>query len=117
MANCEKPINKLSVIIPVYNEVQTIAEIVKKVKAVDMGKEIIIVDDCSTDGIRGRDSFSRCGSGIRSGIICRLDKNDRDRRCGYCIWVEAFRRKTSACFYVLAFGRESSLELHNQHPF
>jgi glycosyltransferase involved in cell wall biosynthesis len=39
----------LSVIIPVYNEQETIAKIVKKVKAVDIDKEIIIVDDASTD--------------------------------------------------------------------
>jgi glycosyltransferase involved in cell wall biosynthesis len=43
---------KLSVIIPVYNEKQTILKIVRKVKAVDLEKEILIVDDCSTDGTR-----------------------------------------------------------------
>ena len=36
--------------IPVYNEVETIKEIVSRVQAVDLEKEIIIVDDCSTDG-------------------------------------------------------------------
>ena len=41
---------KISVIIPVYNEAKTIAEIVKKVEAVDIDKEIIAVDDGSTDG-------------------------------------------------------------------
>lgn len=41
---------KLSVIIPVYNEKNTIEEIVKRVMAVDIPKEIIIVDDGSTDG-------------------------------------------------------------------
>jgi glycosyltransferase involved in cell wall biosynthesis len=39
----------LTVIIPVYNEQDTILKIVKKVKAVDISKEIIIVDDASTD--------------------------------------------------------------------
>ena len=39
----------LSVIIPVYNEEETILKIVEKVKAVDIDKEIIIVDDASTD--------------------------------------------------------------------
>jgi glycosyltransferase involved in cell wall biosynthesis len=43
---------KLSVIIPVYNEVLTLAEIVRAVRSVDVPKEIIIVDDCSTDGTR-----------------------------------------------------------------
>ena len=43
---------KLSVIIPVFNEKQTLAEIINKVLAVDLEKEIIIVDDFSTDGTR-----------------------------------------------------------------
>lgn len=43
---------KLSIVIPVYNEVNTILEILRRVKAVPIDKEIIIVDDCSTDGTR-----------------------------------------------------------------
>ena len=46
---------KLSIIIPVYNEKNTILEILKKVDGVDFGniqKEIVIVDDHSTDGTR-----------------------------------------------------------------
>jgi len=48
---------KLSIIIPVYNEKKTILEILKRIENVnleDLGfeKEIIIVDDGSTDGTR-----------------------------------------------------------------
>lgn len=43
---------KLSVVIPVYNEMGTIREICDSVKAVEIDKEIILVDDCSTDGTR-----------------------------------------------------------------
>jgi glycosyltransferase involved in cell wall biosynthesis len=44
---------QLSVIIPVYNEKATIEEIVRRVKAAEpQDKEIIIVDDGSTDGTR-----------------------------------------------------------------
>ena len=43
---------KLSVVIPVYNEERWIREVVRRVRAVDIPKEIIIVDDCSTDGTR-----------------------------------------------------------------
>ncbi|MBI2842965.1 MAG: glycosyltransferase family 2 protein [Armatimonadetes bacterium] len=41
---------KLSVIIPVYNEKANIAAVIDAVKAVDLPKEIIVVDDGSTDG-------------------------------------------------------------------
>jgi glycosyltransferase involved in cell wall biosynthesis len=41
---------KLSVVIPAYNESATIEEIVSRVQAVPVNKEIIIVDDASTDG-------------------------------------------------------------------
>jgi glycosyltransferase involved in cell wall biosynthesis len=43
---------KLSIVIPVYNEERTIAEILGRVAALPVGKEIIIVDDCSRDGTR-----------------------------------------------------------------
>lgn len=43
---------KLSVVIPVYNELHTLREIVDRVRAVDVPKEIILVDDFSTDGTR-----------------------------------------------------------------
>ena len=43
---------KLSVIIPVYNERETVEEIVRAVLAVGRAYEIILVDDGSTDGTR-----------------------------------------------------------------
>lgn len=46
---------KLSIIMPVYNEKATLAEILRRVQAVQISgieKEIVIVDDCSTDGTR-----------------------------------------------------------------
>ncbi|MEW6412850.1 MAG: glycosyltransferase family 2 protein [Candidatus Zixiibacteriota bacterium] len=44
---------KLSIVIPVYNELSTIEEIVSRVKAAPVqDKEIILVDDFSTDGTR-----------------------------------------------------------------
>jgi len=46
---------KLSVIMPVYNERRTIHEIIGRVQAVDLGgmeRELVIVDDGSTDGTR-----------------------------------------------------------------
>ena len=48
---------KLSIIIPVYNEERTIATIINQIDAVSLGnqwtKEIVIVNDCSSDGTEG----------------------------------------------------------------
>jgi glycosyltransferase involved in cell wall biosynthesis len=46
------PDPKLSIVIPVYNEKATIDEILRRVQETDMRLEIIVVDDCSTDGTR-----------------------------------------------------------------
>lgn len=43
---------KLTVIMPVYNERKTFVEIFRRVQAVEVEKELIIVDNCSTDGTR-----------------------------------------------------------------
>jgi glycosyltransferase involved in cell wall biosynthesis len=43
---------KLSVIIPVYNEIKTVEKILERVRAVPVDKELLIVDDFSTDGTR-----------------------------------------------------------------
>jgi glycosyltransferase involved in cell wall biosynthesis len=53
---------KLSIIIPVYNEEQTIAEVIERVWAVDLGnleREVIIANDGSSDGTRGAIDSSR----------------------------------------------------------
>lgn len=43
---------KLSIVIPVYNEKDTLREIIRRVETTAYDKEIILVDDCSTDGSR-----------------------------------------------------------------
>jgi glycosyltransferase involved in cell wall biosynthesis len=73
----------LSVVIPVYNERRWLPELVRRVRAVPVPKEIVIVDDCSTDGTRdllrdldGRDDVRVVyqpvnrgkGAAIREGI-------------------------------------------------
>ncbi|MBI4725654.1 glycosyltransferase family 2 protein [candidate division TA06 bacterium] len=74
---------KLSVIMPVYNEKATIEKIISRVLAVPVEKELVIVDDHSTDGTRdilktfeGKPSIKISyhpynlgkGAGIRTGI-------------------------------------------------
>jgi glycosyltransferase involved in cell wall biosynthesis len=44
----------LSVVMPAYNELDTIDEIIRRVMAVPLRLELIVIDDCSTDGTRER---------------------------------------------------------------
>ena len=43
-------IMKLSIIIPCYNEKDTINEVINKINKINIKKQVILVDDCSTDG-------------------------------------------------------------------
>lgn len=91
---------KLSVIIPVYNERETVEEIVRAVLAVERADEIILVDDGSTDGTRdlypalaaldeciqvhlhernkGKGAAVRTGFGVASGDIFLIQDADME---------------------------------------
>lgn len=66
----------LSVVIPVYNETDTIEEILTRVAAVPVRKEIIVVDDCSTDGTRAK------LGGLQTRLGFRLFLQDRNQGKG-----------------------------------
>ena len=69
---------KLSVIIPVYNERATVPGLLERVRRVDLDKEIIVVDDGSTDGTRE----------LLEGLKDRIDVlvyHDRNRGKGAAI--------------------------------
>ncbi len=74
---------KLSVVMPVYNEKDTIRDILRQVREVGLVNELIVVDDCSTDGTREilheeaqrgdmtlvlHDCNRGKGAGVRSGL-------------------------------------------------
>jgi glycosyltransferase involved in cell wall biosynthesis len=66
--------NTLSIVIPAYNEERTIRSILDKVKEVqlirDIQKEIIIVNDCSTDGtVRLINDYITANSSLRIRLI------------------------------------------------
>ncbi|MFN3337127.1 MAG: glycosyltransferase, partial [Thermomicrobium sp.] len=52
--NVPRSIRRLSILIPVYNEVRTIGEVLRRVRAVELPyeRELVVVDDGSTDGTR-----------------------------------------------------------------
>lgn len=77
-------VKRLSIVIPVYNEVKTVAHLIAKVREVELPleKEIILIDDASTDGSReliksleGKDLVAICnavnqgkGAALRAGF-------------------------------------------------
>jgi len=60
---------RASVVIPCFNERGTIIELIDRVQAVPIEKEIIVVDDCSTDGTR---ELLEARARERGDIILRL---------------------------------------------
>jgi glycosyltransferase involved in cell wall biosynthesis len=62
---------KVSIVIPVYNECAFIEEVLLRVQAVPMDKEIVIVDDCSTDGTRAllEDLQKMSSDGNREALV------------------------------------------------
>lgn len=70
----------VSVLIPVYNEEDTVAQIVELVRATPYTTEIICVDDCSTDGTR--DILARL---FADGRVHRVIHQERNRGKGAAI--------------------------------
>jgi len=56
---------RVSVVVPIYNEKTTLLEIVRRIRAVPIAKEIILVDDGSTDGTRDLLAALDCGDDVR----------------------------------------------------
>ena len=57
----------VSVVMPAYNERDTIDEIIRRVLAVPLRIELIVVDDASTDGTRDLSAGAAAGAGVHAG--------------------------------------------------
>ena len=70
---------KITIIIPCYNEIHTIEKVIKKIKKINIEKQIILVDDNSNDGSRDL---------IQEKLVNDIDlflKHDRNYGKGKCI--------------------------------
>ncbi len=66
----------LSVLIPVYNERDTIRSVIDRVRSVPVNKQIILVDDCSTDGTR---EILREIAQIEPDLVIRFHDHNRGK--------------------------------------
>ncbi len=78
---------KLSVIIPVYNEVESITEVLRRVNATKLAYEILVVDDFSTDGTR--DTLKKLEE--KGGIRVFLHEKNKGKGAAVRTGLEAAR--------------------------
>lgn len=64
---------RVSILIPVYNEARTLETLIEKVRAVPVEKEIVCVNDCSTDG--SREILDRLLAEGRVDAVCHHEVN------------------------------------------
>jgi glycosyltransferase involved in cell wall biosynthesis len=74
---------RVSVVIPVYNEKKTVFDVIARVKALPFETEIIVVDDCSTDGTRGWLETIRGAPGLKLILKDRNEGKGAALRSGF----------------------------------
>jgi glycosyltransferase involved in cell wall biosynthesis len=121
-ANVQAASMKVSIVIPVYNEIAFIEEVLLRVQAVELDKEILVIDDGSTDGTRQllqgfdklqsdgrREVTVRDGHSILSLQNVRFIFQDRNRGKG-----AALRRGFEAASGDVILVQDADLEYNPQ---
>ena len=70
----------MSIVMPAFNERPTIEEIIRRVLAVPIRKELVVVDDGSTDGTR--DLLQQLQRELEFTLLLQPKTRGRARRCG-----------------------------------
>jgi glycosyltransferase involved in cell wall biosynthesis len=78
---------KLSIIIPVFNENKSINELVRRVQETQLPDEIVVVDDCSSDGTR--DTLAKLDG--KNGVRVILHDKNRGKGAAVRTGLEAVR--------------------------
>jgi glycosyltransferase involved in cell wall biosynthesis len=86
---------KLSVVIPCYNEADTVEEVLDRVESVGLADEIVIVDDGSTDGTR--DVLARLEAEARPNV--RILYHEQNKGKGAAL-VTGFEEATGDVFLI-----------------
>ncbi len=92
---------KLSVLVPIYNEKDTLLAILERIRAVDINKELILVDDGSTDGTR--EVLKKDVEGKFPEVTVRYHEHNKGKGA-------AIRTAINACTGDVAIIQDADLE-------
>ena len=88
--------NLLSVVIPVYNERDTLLDLIDRVRTVPIRKELILVDDCSTDGTRD--------------VLKQLEDDERERERQSSVELQQIANRVTVIYHEENTGKGGAVQ-------